>query len=42
MQGVDEENSRLRSLIGLAERSAVLFVPANLDPEGRVGERVKR
>ena len=42
LQGVDEENSRLRSLIGLAERSAGLFVPANLDPEGRVGERVKR
>jgi rod shape-determining protein MreC len=42
LQGVDEENSRLRALIGLAERGDVLFVPANLDPEGRAGERVKR
>ncbi len=42
LQGVDEENLRLRALIGLAERGRERFVPANLDPEGRVGEHVKR
>ena len=42
LQGVDEENLRLRALIGLSERAKERFVPANLDPEGRAGERVKR
>jgi rod shape-determining protein MreC len=42
LQGVEEENLRLRALLALAERGKNLFVPANLSPAGRVGEGVKR
>ena len=41
LQGVKEENLRLRALIGLRARGGERFLPANLDPVGRAGERVK-
>lgn len=42
LQNVDEENQRLRALIGLAERGSNRFLPANLEPAGRTGESIKR
>jgi len=42
LQGVGEENLRLRALVDLAERAQQRFVPANLDPAGRAAELVKR
>jgi rod shape-determining protein MreC len=42
LQGVEEENLRLRALLGLAERGRGRFRPANLAPAGRAGEVVKR
>lgn len=42
MQGVDEENLRLRGLMQLAKRDTSLFIPANLYPVGRSGEEIKR
>lgn len=42
LQGVEEENLRLRALIGLAGRGRGRFRPANLTPAGRAGEGVKR
>jgi len=42
LQDVIEENSRLRDLMGLAERNNVAFVPANLYIVGRMGEEVER
>lgn len=42
MEGVDEENLRLRSLMQLAKRDSSLFIPANLYPVGRLGEEIKR
>ncbi len=42
LQGVGEENLRLRALLSLAERGQNLFHPANLFPTGRAGEGVKR
>ena len=42
LQGVEEENQRLRALLGLAERGQNQFAAANLYPAGRAGEVVKR
>lgn len=42
LQGVEEENQRLRVLLDLAERGQNRFAPANLYPAGRAGEVVKR
>jgi rod shape-determining protein MreC len=42
LQGVEEENLRLRALLELAERGRDRFRPANLTPAGRAGEGVKR
>ncbi|UCC73122.1 MAG: rod shape-determining protein MreC [Gemmatimonadota bacterium] len=42
LQGVEEENRRLRALLELAERGRDRFRPANLTPAGRAGEGVKR
>lgn len=42
LQGVVEENSRLRQMMGLAERDSTIFVPANLYIVGRAGEEVER
>lgn len=42
LQGVEEENLRLRRLLRLSERDSSLFIPANLYPVGRSGEQVKR
>lgn len=42
LQGVEEENLRLRALLELAERARARFRPANLTPAGRAGEGVKR
>ncbi|MGD2215389.1 MAG: rod shape-determining protein MreC [Gemmatimonadales bacterium] len=42
LQGVEEENLRLRALLELAERGRDRFRPANLTPAGRTGEGVKR
>ncbi len=42
LENVEEENLRLRSLMGLARRGTNRFVPANLYPAGRPGEVVKR
>lgn len=42
LQGVAEENLRLRALLELAERGRDRFRPANLTPAGRAGEGVKR
>lgn len=42
LQGVEEENLRLRALLVLAERGKNRFVPANVSPAGRAGEGVKR
>jgi rod shape-determining protein MreC len=42
LQGVEEENLRLRALLELAERGRGRFRPANLTPAGRAGEVVKR
>ncbi len=42
LRGVEEENLRLRAMLGLAERGSDHFRPANLVPAGRVGEGVKR
>jgi len=42
LQGVEEENLRLRALLELAERGRDRFRPANLTPRGRTGEVVKR
>jgi rod shape-determining protein MreC len=42
LQGVEEENLRLRALLDLAERGRGRFQPANLTPAGRAGEVVKR
>ncbi len=39
---VDEENRRLRALLGLAATGMDRFKPANLAPAGRPGESVKR
>ena len=41
-QNVAEENLRLRSLLGLAERQRGRLMPANLYPAGRSGEQVER
>lgn len=42
LQGVEEENLRLRELVELSERGGSRFQPANLYPAGRTGEAVKR
>jgi rod shape-determining protein MreC len=42
LQGVEEENLRLRALLELADRGRDRFRPANLTPAGRAGEVVKR
>jgi rod shape-determining protein MreC len=42
LQGVEEENLRLRVLLDLAERGGDRFRPANLTPAGRAGEGMKR
>lgn len=41
-QNVAEENLRLRTLLGLAERGRGRLLPANLYPAGRAGEQVER
>jgi rod shape-determining protein MreC len=42
LSNVDEENLRLRGLVGLAQRVGHTFQPANLTPVGRAGEVVQR
>ncbi len=42
LQGVGEENLRLRALLELAERGTTRFRRANLYPAGRTGEGVRR
>ncbi|NIN70860.1 MAG: hypothetical protein GTO46_02770 [Gemmatimonadetes bacterium] len=42
LQGVEEENLRLRALLGLAARGRDRFRAVNLTPAGRAGEGVKR
>jgi rod shape-determining protein MreC len=41
LRGVEEENMRLRALLGLVERGRGRFLPANVWPSGRPGEGVK-
>ncbi len=42
LQGVKEENRRLRNLLRLSERHEADYIPANLYPAGRAGEGAKR
>ncbi|UCF18411.1 MAG: rod shape-determining protein MreC [Gemmatimonadota bacterium] len=42
LQGVREENRRLRDLLGLAERREADYIPANLYPASRAGEGATR
>jgi rod shape-determining protein MreC len=42
LQNVEEENLRLRALVGLTERGKNQFAPANLFPAGRTGQIVAR
>lgn len=42
LQDVEEANAGLRGLLGLSQRAKSRFVPANLYPVGRTGERVRR
>ncbi|NIU05068.1 MAG: hypothetical protein GWO40_12385, partial [Gammaproteobacteria bacterium] len=42
LQGVEEENLRLRALVEIDERGGSTFRPANVYPAGRAGEAVKR